>query len=200
MAARPNVVVIMADQMKATADQLYGSCFCETPALERLARAGTLFDLAVTPQPLCVPARVSLWSGRWPHVHGARCNEAPMPAGEAHAFRVWAEAGYDLAPIGKNHGFDDADDRALYDVWCEIGHEGLTGEAPRGMPCVRPEPDIDGAAPREHRNLAAKAGHEALIADLRGRLLAWSITTEDARPVPLPPPVAEPALRRGSTS
>jgi len=144
VAGLPNVVLIMADQMKATASHLYGSPFCETLALARLAEAGTRFDLAITPQPLCVPARVSLWTGRWPHSHGARRNETPMPAGEAHAFRLWREAGYATAMIGKDHCFAGDEDRALFDVWCELGHEGLQSDHPaRGMAWVRPEADIE---------------------------------------------------------
>jgi arylsulfatase A-like enzyme len=144
MPARPNVVVIMADQLKATASHLWGNPFCATPALARLAAAGTLFDVAITPQPLCVPARVSLWTGRWPHAHGARRNETPMPAGEAHAFRLWREAGYATAMIGKDHCFAAEEDRALFDVWCELGHEGPKPDRPaRGMAWVRPLADIE---------------------------------------------------------
>jgi len=148
--ARPNVVVVMADQLKATASHLWGNPFCATPALARLAAAGTRFDLAITPQPLCVPARVSLWTGRWPHSHGARRNETPMPAGEAHAFRLWREAGYATALIGKDHCFAADEDRALFDVWCELGHEGPKPDRPaRGMDWVRPVADIEaGHAPR----------------------------------------------------
>lgn len=143
---RPNVVVIMADQMKATASHLYGSRSCETPALERLARSGVTFRHAYTPQPLCVPARVSMWSARWPHAHGARLNETPMPRGERHAFRLWHEAGYSLGLIGKNHCFEEPDDQALFEVWCEVGHEGLRpNAAPRGMAWVRPEAAIAAA-------------------------------------------------------
>jgi arylsulfatase A-like enzyme len=56
------------------------------------------------------------------------------------------------------------------------------------------------ADPGEHRNLAALPGHDALIADPARPPVAWSIATEDARPVPLPDPVAEPTPPRGSTS
>jgi arylsulfatase A-like enzyme len=149
MGSRPNVVVIMADQLKATASHVYGNAFCPTPALARLAAAGTVFDLAFTPQPLCVPARVSLWTGRWPHAHGARRNETPMPADEVHAFRLWREAGYDTALIGKDHCFALDDDRALFDVWCELDHEGLPPDRPaRGMAWVRPEAAIEAAHAR----------------------------------------------------
>jgi arylsulfatase A-like enzyme len=140
------VVVIMADQMKATASHLYGNGFCRTPGLARLASGGTTFARAFTPQPLCVPARVSLWTGRWPHSHGARRNETPMPPGERHAFRVWHDAGFELGLIGKNHCFEDPADQALFGVWCEIGHEGLPeGRPARGMDWVRPAAAIEAA-------------------------------------------------------
>ena len=56
---QPNVLFIMCDQMKATASHLYGNTFCETPSLERLAKQGVLYEYAITPHPLCVPARIS---------------------------------------------------------------------------------------------------------------------------------------------
>lgn len=136
----------MADQMKATASHLYGNGFCPTPSLGRLAEEGVLFQNAYTPHPLCVPARVSLWSGRFPHSHGARRNETPMPAGAEHAFRLWREAGYSTGLIGKNHCFATPDDLELFDTWCEIGHEGLPADRPaRGMGWFRPEAAVEAA-------------------------------------------------------
>ena len=116
----PNVIVIMTDQQKATASHLYGSTFCETPSMARLADEGVLFEHAFTPHPLCVPARVSLWTGQYPHQHGARRNETWMPARAAraaHAFELWKAAGYTTGLIGKNHCFDRPEDLALFDVW-----------------------------------------------------------------------------------
>ena len=56
MSERPNVLVIMTDQQKATASHLYGNTFCETPSMERLADEGVLFEHAFTPHP-CAPQR-----------------------------------------------------------------------------------------------------------------------------------------------
>lgn len=146
MAKPPNVLVIMADQMKATASHLYGNEFCHTPALERLAAAGTLFTTAITPQPLCVPARVAVWTSRWPHATGARLNETPMPAGQDHAFRLWRDEGFTTALIGKDHCFATPQDRALFDVRCPIGHDGLPpDDGPTGMEWVRDRSEVDAA-------------------------------------------------------
>jgi arylsulfatase A-like enzyme len=135
---QPNILVIMTDQQKATASALYGNPFCPTPHLARLAQDGVLYERAYTPHPLCMPARVSLWTGQWPHSHGGRRNETPMPAGAPHAFRLWKEAGYHTGLIGKNHCFADAADLDLFDTWCEISHGGLPGDVPtKGMAWFR---------------------------------------------------------------
>ena len=102
---RPNVLVIMSDQQKATASHLYGNSFCQTPAMERLADDGVLFEHAITPHPLCMPARVSFWASQFPHTHGGRRNQTPMPAGVEHAWEIWKNAGYTTGLIGKNHCF-----------------------------------------------------------------------------------------------
>lgn len=143
-----NVVVIMADQMKATASHLYGNPFCRTPSLERLSDAGVRFENAFTPHPLCVPARTSLWSGRYPHSHGSRRNETLMDPSVDHAWNVWNEAGFTTALIGKNHCFAPPEQGAIFDVACEVGHMGVDGLPPaRGLEWYR-----DSAGVREaHR-------------------------------------------------
>lgn len=132
--SRPNIIVIMADQMKATASHLWGSRFNVTPNIERLAENGVIFHNAFTPQPLCVPARVALWSGRWPHNTGARTNQHSMPGHVDHAFKIWKGEGYQTGLIGKNHCFREPDKKAHFDVWCEISHKGFeNGSSTMGM-------------------------------------------------------------------
>jgi arylsulfatase A-like enzyme len=146
MPERPNVLVIMTDQQKATASHLYGNPFCHTPSMQRLADEGVLYKHAVTPHPLCVPARISFWTGQWPHSHGGRRNETLMPPGATHAFRLWKEAGYRTGLIGKNHCFEEPEDLALFDVWCEISHGGLPADPlTKGMAWFRPLAGIHAA-------------------------------------------------------
>lgn len=153
MSTSPNILFIMSDQMKATASHLYGNSFCETPSLARLAEDGVLYENAITPHPLCVPARVSVWTSRFPHSHGGRRNETLMPPGQDHAFRLWKQAGYRTGLIGKNHCFTSASDRALFDIWCEIGHGGLPLDpTTRGMDWFRPIEAIH-AAHATRRNM-----------------------------------------------
>jgi arylsulfatase A-like enzyme len=130
---RPNMLLVMTDQQKATSLGLYGNPDVRAPALEALAGRGTLYRWAYTPHPLCVPARVSLWTGRYPHQHGSRSNEVLMPEGEPHAGRLLKEAGYTLALCGKNHCFRPPD-LCLFDHVYLAGHTGPTG--PEGDPGV----------------------------------------------------------------
>lgn len=134
-----NVIVIMTDQMRATASHLWGNADCTTPHLEELAERGVLYENAFTPHPLCVPARVSLWTSQYTHTHGSRRNQTYLSAGMEHAFRIWKRNGYKTGLIGKNHCFRDQEDLSCFDVWCEINHKGFIDTFPvRGMPWFRP--------------------------------------------------------------
>ena len=140
---QPNVVTIMVDQLKATALNLYGNTFCDTPNLQRLADEGVLFQHAFTPHPLCVPARISLWTSQYSHTHGSRRNETLMPDEATHAFQLWKAAGYHTGLIGKNHCFHTQADMELFDTWCEIEHYGIPAQAAtKGMSWVASEDSI----------------------------------------------------------
>ncbi len=115
----------MSDQLKWSGLRMYSEIGIETPALERLAERGVMYRNAYTPHPLCVPARTSVMTSRYPHSTGCRRNETLMPPNETHAFDIWRDAGYTTGLIGKNHCFVDLD---IFGVYCDISHGGL----PRG--------------------------------------------------------------------
>jgi arylsulfatase A-like enzyme len=123
MPRRPNILVLMTDQQKASAIRMYGNPDVPTPALEALAARGIRYDQCYTPHPLCVPARVSLWTGRYPHQHGARTNEILMPPGEHHFAHQLHDAGYRLALLGKDHCFQPPD-LALFEERFIFSHAG----------------------------------------------------------------------------
>ena len=123
---KPNLLVVMTDQQKATSLSAYGNPDVRTPAFDALAGDGLLYRWAFTPHPLCVPARTSFWTGRYPHQHGSRSNEILMREGQEHAARVLREASYRLALIGKNHCFRPAD-LQCFDHTSFAGHTGPQG-------------------------------------------------------------------------
>lgn len=174
--SRPNVLFIMADQMKWSILRMYSEIGIEMPTLEKLAAEGVRFERAITPHPLCVPARTAVMTSRYPHSTGCRRNETLMPEGEVHAFRIWKEAGYVTGLIGKNHCFVRDEDLSLFDVRCEISHRGLpkggyAGEniGNTGMDWAVPEPEID-------------AGHtvrENLREQAQSPRIAYAVTDND---------------------
>ena len=69
-----NVVLITLDTTRADRIGAYGARDVETPALDRLAAEGVLFDEAVSVAPLTLPAHASIFTGKFPPEHGIRDN------------------------------------------------------------------------------------------------------------------------------
>ena len=71
---RLNLVVITLDTTRADRMGAYGAKDVETPAFDRLAREGVLFEQAVSVAPLTLPAHASMFTGKFPPEHGIRDN------------------------------------------------------------------------------------------------------------------------------
>ncbi len=123
MPDRPNVIIIFTDEQKARSLPMYGNPVVEAPNLTQFAQEGAQFAQAFNTCPWCVPARVSLMTGRYPHASGSRINEHLMQPGERHMPEVFAEAGYSVGLVGKNHCFRD-DQLAEFDHLWEASHAG----------------------------------------------------------------------------
>ena len=67
----PNVLLIVLDTVRAQSLSLYGYARRTTPQLERLAKAGASFELAIAPSPWTLPSHASIFTGRFPHEHRA---------------------------------------------------------------------------------------------------------------------------------
>jgi len=101
----PNILVVLTDQQTATALSCAGNPDLNTPHLDQLAARGTRFNWAYCTQPLCTPARASLWTGRTPTECGVRFNGrrlAERVAGD-QAGVLLSRAGYDCGYAGKWH-------------------------------------------------------------------------------------------------
>ncbi|HEU5317199.1 MAG TPA: sulfatase-like hydrolase/transferase [Chloroflexota bacterium] len=98
-----NVLLLLTDQHRAAATGFAGDPLASTPNLDGLAARSTVFTRAYTPAPLCVPARQSLLTGRYPHAHGATGNARPMHQGETTIGHLAAAHGLTTAAIGKMH-------------------------------------------------------------------------------------------------
>ena len=69
-----NLVLITLDTTRADRLGAYGWPESVTPVLDRIAREGVVFDRAVAPAPLTLPAHASLFTGHYPPRHGVRDN------------------------------------------------------------------------------------------------------------------------------
>lgn len=124
-ASRPNVIVIMADDIGAEGLGCYGSQINTTPNLDRMAKEGVRFDNAYS-TPLCTPTRVMIMSGLYPNRTGFRAligkgKGIRMPAKIRTFGHYFRDAGYQTAIAGKwqlgkfdeypgqpiEHGFDE---------------------------------------------------------------------------------------------
>ncbi|MCP4403073.1 MAG: sulfatase-like hydrolase/transferase [bacterium] len=71
---KPNVLLIMSDQQRADFFVREGFPSDTMPFLERIALRGCWFERAYTPEPICVPARVSMLTGRYSKATGVMVN------------------------------------------------------------------------------------------------------------------------------
>jgi arylsulfatase A-like enzyme len=94
---RPNVIVVFTDQ------QRWDTVGPFTPNLDRMARHGTQATVALTPQPVCAPARAALQTGRYPTTTGVYRNARVLPPEERTLAHHFGAAGYATGYIGKWH-------------------------------------------------------------------------------------------------
>ena len=73
---KPNILLVMGDQVAAPALPAYGHPVVQTPHLSALARDGVVFESAYCASPLCAPSRASLLTGCLPARIGAYDNAA----------------------------------------------------------------------------------------------------------------------------
>ncbi|GAB6167456.1 arylsulfatase [Thermostilla marina] len=69
-AAKPDLLLIMPDQMRGDCLSCLGHPVVETPTFDRLAREGVLFRRAYATVPSCIPARYALLTGLYPQTSG----------------------------------------------------------------------------------------------------------------------------------
>jgi arylsulfatase A-like enzyme len=115
---KPNILLIMTDQQSADAMSCrMGNRYINTPAMDSLAARGVSFTRAYTPNPLCVPARTSIFSGQYPHVTGVQTNsdisKAMNPAHRCLG-TYFRDAGYDTGYLGKWHMAFPAKDGSVH--------------------------------------------------------------------------------------
>ena len=108
MSEQPNLIFLMPDQLRYDFLGCYGADFVRTPNIDRLADEGLRFERCYSEHPVCVPARVSLLTGRHGLKTGVLDNgQFLRPDYRDMGLQTWPEilngAGYYTAAIGKMH-------------------------------------------------------------------------------------------------
>ena len=143
-----NILFIMFDQLRWDYLSCYGHPHLDTPNIDRLAAMGVRFTNARIQSPLCGPSRMSTYTGRYVHSHGAAWNGYPLRVGEMTVGDHLRALGMDAWLVGKTHM--EADEEGMkrlglepdsligarqaecgFDAW--IRDDGLWGEGPDGF-------------------------------------------------------------------
>jgi arylsulfatase A-like enzyme len=106
-AEKPNILVILADDLGRTDVGFMGSKDIRTPQLDKLARTGAVLDAHYV-QPVCSPTRAALMTGRYAVHTGVYTIVRPqaawgLPLAERTLAQALREAGYETAVCGKWH-------------------------------------------------------------------------------------------------
>jgi arylsulfatase A-like enzyme len=134
-AARPNILLILADDLAAWMLGCYGNKEIRTPNIDLLARAGTRFLNSFVCTPICSASRATLFTGRVPRQHGIhdfltanpvasppQGQEAPPPsfAAEVMLPDILAGQGYACGYVGKWHMGADPHNRHGFQYTCTL--------------------------------------------------------------------------------
>jgi arylsulfatase A-like enzyme len=122
--ARPNILIILADQWRAEALGYAGNPDVKTPHIDSLARESLNFQNAISTVPVCSPTRASFLTGQRALTHGVFLNDVPLSPDAVSLGKVLKSAGYDTAYVGKWHlngdgrsNFIPRERRQGFDYW-----------------------------------------------------------------------------------
>lgn len=113
-AAKPNVVIIMGDDLGICDVSLYGCKDIPTPNIDSIAAKGVKFTNGYVSAPVCSPSRAGLMTGRYQHRFGFEFNAGPLqravndkemglPLTEITLAQAMKKAGYATGMVGKWH-------------------------------------------------------------------------------------------------
>ncbi len=120
---KPHLLLITTDQQRYDALGANGNRLIKTPHMDGLAGEGVNFQKAFVQNPVCVPSRACLQTGRYPHQHGVTYmenvvdNTPGLPVWEKTFMEMLQEGGYRTGAAGKIHMYPEKG----------FDHERLTG-------------------------------------------------------------------------
>jgi N-acetylglucosamine-6-sulfatase len=127
---RPNVVLVVVDDMRWDEFGAGGHPYLETPNIDRLAREGASFSRAIHATPLCSPNRASLLTGQHVARHCVYNNaDRSLLSHLLPTFpRELQRAGYATGFVGKWHMGNDPTPRPGFDYWVSFRGQGTIAD------------------------------------------------------------------------
>jgi len=147
MALRPNILLITTDMQRFDTLGCAGNAQIKTPNLDALAERGVRFSQAFCNNPVCMPTRATLFSGKLPSAHGVRWNVGGLGAHEPTVTKTLHDAGYQTAAIGKMHWGDMQADLGL--EYLNVTHEYTVSPGVHGYRDALREAGLDQVPPVE---------------------------------------------------
>jgi arylsulfatase A-like enzyme len=129
MRRKPNLLVILVDDLRYDEFGAGGHPYMKTPHIDRLAHEGVMFERAFHTTPICSPNRASIVTGQYASRHGVIDNVARDALSQRlpNYHRELQRLGYETAHIGKWHMGNDGTPRPGYDKWLSFdGHGRIT--------------------------------------------------------------------------
>lgn len=174
MSKKPNVLLIMTDQQRPDTLGFRGQTPCKTPNIDRIAAEGVSFDNTITPCPLCLPSRASLFTGLYPTQNDMMSNQTGYLK-TCEMLDHFRANGYQINYAGKWHmgegnigDFTDrhaGDSTKKYSRWC-LDH-GLIDGWMFNDPATRTTREPSMSIPKVHRqDLPADKTNEAYVTDI----------------------------------
>ena len=103
MKKSPNILFIMADQLRWDYLSCYGHPHLHTPNIDRIAEMGVRFERVYCQAPLCGPSRASIYTGRYMTSTGVFWNNDPTPIGNKMLGEYLRPHQYRTLVVGKTH-------------------------------------------------------------------------------------------------
>ncbi len=101
--AQPNILFVITDQHRADHVGFMGNPVVQTPNLDAIAARGMVFENTWVSNPVCMPNRSTIMTGRMPSTHGVIFNDRSLEWSANTHVRQFRAAGYRTALIGKSH-------------------------------------------------------------------------------------------------
>lgn len=98
-----NIVIILCDELRKDSLQCYGNSYCKTPNIDGLANDGVLFNRCYAANPICMPNRMSIFTGMYPRNHGLWTNGLLINENSNNLGNHFIKNGYTTASKGKIH-------------------------------------------------------------------------------------------------